>query len=46
MDCLPGEIRLSNCCKLVGVDGVDEQRGNGNGGASLKADGHGDGEYD
>ena len=45
-----GEMRLNNCCKLAGtgggVDGVDEHLGNGNGGgASLNADGHGDGEY-
>lgn len=44
-----GDIRLNNCCSVAGtgggVDGVDEHRGRGSGGASLSADGQGDGEY-
>lgn len=34
-----GEIRFSSC-----DGGVEEHRGGGGGGASLKVDGHGDGE--
>lgn len=36
-------IRLRNC-RGGGVDGVDEHRGGGKGGASLKFDGQGEGE--
>lgn len=49
---LAGDSRYASSSDLFfpqmaggGVDGVDEQRGSGNGGASLNADGHGDGEY-
>lgn len=36
---------MNNCWTGGGVGGVDEHLGGGIGGASLKFDGHGDGEY-
>lgn len=38
-----GDIRLRNC-RGGGVEGVDEHRGGGKGGTSLKLDGQGEGE--
>lgn len=44
-----GDIRLKSCCRFAGTGGggggVDELRGSGGGGASLRDEGHGDGEY-